>query len=77
MFPLYWLGLGLRSAMLPDALAAVEIGGSWRSLTTAAMLGGWTVLGCAVAPGLLRRSAARESGSAVEARRAQVAQRPA
>ncbi|MEU4743292.1 ABC transporter permease, partial [Actinosynnema sp. NPDC023658] len=25
-FPLYWLGLGLRSALLPDAVAAAEIG---------------------------------------------------
>lgn len=77
VFPLYWMGLGLRSALLPDALAVVEIGGSWRTLATAAVLGLWTVAGCVLAPGVLRRMAARESGSAVEARRAQVAARPA
>src|SRR5699024_11019130 len=27
-FPLYWLGLGLRASLLPDSMAAVEIGGS-------------------------------------------------
>ena len=28
MFPVYWLGLGMRSALLPNAMAAVEIGHS-------------------------------------------------
>ena len=28
VFPMYWLGLGMRSAFLPDSAAALEIGGS-------------------------------------------------
>lgn len=75
-FPLYWLGLGLRSAMLPDALAVAEIGGSWRHLETVVVLGAWAVVGFALAPVVLRRMARRESGSSVAARREQVAQRP-
>ena len=67
--PIYWLGLGTRSAFLPDALAAVEIGGSWRHLETAGVLGLWTLIGLALAPAVLRRMARRESGSAVAARR--------
>ena len=31
IFPTYWIGLGMRSAFLPDAAAAAEIGGSWRT----------------------------------------------
>ncbi|MEU4443601.1 ABC transporter permease [Actinosynnema sp. NPDC050801] len=74
-FPLYWLGLGLRSALLPDAVAVAEIGGSWRHLETVVALGAWAVVGFAVAPLVLRRMARRESGSSVAARREQVAQR--
>jgi putative transcriptional regulator len=40
-FPIYWLGLGMRLALLPDATDAVEIGGSWRHLQTAGVLGTW------------------------------------
>ncbi|MEU4687773.1 ABC transporter permease [Actinoplanes sp. NPDC023714] len=69
IFPMYWLGLGLRSALLPDALVAAELGGSWRHLPTVVMLGIWSVAGLALAPGVLRRMARRESGSAVAARR--------
>ncbi|MET7748648.1 ABC transporter permease [Micromonospora sp. NPDC005367] len=68
-FPVYWLGLGMRSALLPDALAAVEIGGSWRHLETFGVLGAWAVLGLVLAPVVLRRMARRESGSRVAARR--------
>ncbi|MFD1147196.1 ABC transporter permease [Saccharothrix hoggarensis] len=75
-FPLYWVGLGLRSALLPDAVAAAEIGGSWRELETVAALGAWAVVGFVVAPIVLRRMARRESGSSVEASRERVAQRP-
>ncbi|SNY13136.1 ABC transporter permease [Paractinoplanes atraurantiacus] len=69
VFPLYWLGLGMRSAFLPDALAAVELTGSWRTLETFGVLVAWAVAGLALAPALLRRMARRESGSAVAARR--------
>lgn len=69
-FPLYWLGLGMRSALLPASLASVEIGHSWRHLATFGVLGAWAVLGLLVAPVLLRRMARRESGSSVAARRA-------
>ncbi|MEV1332696.1 ABC transporter permease [Micromonospora costi] len=69
VFPIYWLGLGMRSALLPDSLAAVELGGSWRHLETLGVLGAWAVLGLVLAPIVLRRMARRESGSRVAARR--------
>lgn len=74
-FPIYWLGLGMRSAMLPGDLAAVEIGHSWRHFETIGVLGAWAVLGLLLAPIVLRRMARRESGSAVEARRQKAMQR--
>jgi ABC-2 type transport system permease protein len=74
-FPVYWLGLGMRSGLLPGDLAAVELGGSWRHLETAGVLGAWAVAGLLLAPALLRRMARRESGSAVAARREKVMQR--
>jgi ABC-2 type transport system permease protein len=68
-FPVYWLGLGMRAAFLPDALAAVELTHSWRHFETLGVLGLWAVLGLALAPTVLRRMARRESGSVVAARR--------
>lgn len=75
VFPVYWLGLGMRSAMLPPELVAVEIGGSWRHLETAGVLGVWAIVGLAVAPMVLRRMARRESGSTVALRREKALQR--
>jgi ABC-2 type transport system permease protein len=74
VFPMYWLGLGMRSAFLPEAAAALEIGGSWRTLETVAVLSAWGVLGLLVAPVVLRRMARRQSGSQVEAARNEAAQ---
>jgi ABC-2 type transport system permease protein len=74
-FPMYWLGLGMRSALLPDAAASVELGGSWRHLETIAVLGTWAVLGVVVAPIVLRRMARRESGARVAERREKLLQR--
>ncbi|MEC3958237.1 ABC transporter permease [Nocardia sp. CDC153] len=75
VFPIYWMGLGMRSAMLPDSAAVVELSHSWRHLETVAVLGAWAVLGIAVAPIVLRRMARRESGSSVAARREKAMQR--
>ena len=75
IFPIYWLGLGMRSALLPAEMAAVEIGGSWRHLETLGVLGLWAVVGLLVAPIVLRRMARRESGSDVERRRQKALQR--
>jgi len=69
VFPVYWLGLGMRSAFLPDSLAAVELHHSWMHLATFGVLSAWAVLGLVLAPIILRRMARRESGSAVAARR--------
>jgi ABC-2 type transport system permease protein len=75
VFPIYWLGLGMRSAMLPDGLSSVEIGESWRTLETLGVLGAWAVVGLVVAPMVLRRMARRESGSSVAQRREKALQR--
>ena len=68
-FPMYWMGLGMRSAFLPDAAAAAEIGGSWRTLETVLVLGAWAVIGAVVTPIVLRRMARTQTGSQVEAAR--------
>lgn len=68
LFPIYWLGHGMRAGLLPEAEAA-EIGGSWRYLEMFGVLGAWAVAGLLLAPPILRRMARRESGSAVEERR--------
>ncbi|MQA83037.1 MAG: ABC transporter permease [Streptosporangiales bacterium] len=75
VFPIYWLGLGMRSALLPDGMAAVELGGSWRHLETLGVLGVWAAVGLVVAPIILRRMARRESGANMEARRQRALQR--
>jgi ABC-2 type transport system permease protein len=61
--PIYWMGLGMRSALLPDSAAVVQVGESWRTLMTVGVLGLWAVLGLLAAPVVLRRTARRESGS--------------
>ncbi|TQM78394.1 ABC-2 type transport system permease protein [Saccharothrix saharensis] len=75
VFPVYWLGLGMRSALLPDAAVTVEIGESWRHLETVGVLTAWAVLGLVLAPVVLRRMARRESGSSVAERREKSLQR--
>jgi ABC-2 type transport system permease protein len=75
VFPVYWIGLGVRSAMLPDEAVTLEIAESWRTLETFAVLGLWTALGLVLAPMALRRMARRQSGSAVAAARERVMSR--
>lgn len=74
-FPIYWIGLGLRSAVLPDSMLSAEIGESWRHLEMVGVLGAWSVVGLALAPWLLRRMARRVSGSNVEKARQKAMQR--
>jgi ABC-2 type transport system permease protein len=75
VFPMYWLGLGMRSALLPDSAVVVEIGQSWRHVETLGVLAVWAVIGLNLAPIVLRRMARRESGSSVAARRDKALQR--
>lgn len=71
VFPIYWMGLGTRSALLPDAAAVAEIGGSWRTPATVGVLATWAIAGFVLAPMLLRRMARRESGANMQERRDQ------
>lgn len=75
LFPIYWLGLGVRSVFLPDSAVAAELTGSWRTEETFIVLGIWFVIGMLIAPRILRRMARRESGSTVEARKQQTLSR--
>ena len=75
VFPIYWLGLGMRASFLPDDAVVVEIGESWRQLETAAVLGAWAIVGLVLAPMVLRRMTRRESGSRVAERREQALRR--
>lgn len=63
--PIYWVGLGVRSAVVPAELVASEIGQSWRTVEMFAVLGVWAVIGLVLAPIVLRRMARRQSGSAL------------
>jgi ABC-2 type transport system permease protein len=74
IFPTYWIGLGMRSAFLPDSAAALEVGDSWQSAATALVLGAWAIAGAIVTPLVLRRMARRQSGSQMEAARETAAQ---
>lgn len=74
VFPMYWAGLGMRSAFLPDAAAIAEIGQSWRTGTTVAVLAIWAIAGILAAPPILRRMARRQSGAAMQAAKEQAAQ---
>lgn len=69
VFPIYWMGLGMRAALLPAQAAGIEIGGSWRQAETVGVLLAWAVVGMTLAPVVLRRMARRESGSRLTERK--------
>ncbi|CAL9637082.1 ABC transporter permease [Streptomyces griseomycini] len=75
VFPVYWLGLGLRAALLPAGAVAAEVDASWRYLETVGVLGAWAVAGLLLAPSVLRRMARRESGATMAERRRKAMQR--
>lgn len=66
VFPMYWLGLGMRSAFLPDEAAELELTETWRTWETVGVLGAWAIIGMIVTPIVLRRMSRRSSGSQVE-----------
>lgn len=65
VFPIYWLGLGMRAVLLPAEAVTLEVGESWRTLETFGVLGFWVVLGLLLAPVVLRRMSRRQTGSAL------------
>lgn len=73
--PIYWVGHGMRAALLPEAYAAVEVGGSWRLAVTAVALLLWALLGAALAPTVLRAMTRKESGTRLNARQQRALQR--
>ena len=54
LFPLKWLAQGMRSVLLPDAMAAMEPGGSWNHGAIALVLVLWLILGAVVSRTLFR-----------------------
>ena len=77
VFPIYWVGLGMRSALLPASARGIEIDGSWRHWETFGVLSVWAIAGMALAPIVLKRMARRESGSRLSARREKALRRTA
>lgn len=72
VFPVYWLGLGFRSVILPAEAVVLEIGESWRTWETFGVLGIWVAAGLVLAPIALRRMSRRQSGSALASSRERV-----
>jgi ABC-2 type transport system permease protein len=63
IFPVYWLGLGARSIILPGEAVANEISKSWRTPEMLIVLTIWAVVGLTIAPKVLSRMTRRATGS--------------
>lgn len=63
--PVYWIGHGMRAALLPDSFAVAEPGGEWRLTVCALVLLAWTALGLLLAPRTLRAMTRKESGTSL------------
>ncbi|HMH70606.1 MAG TPA: ABC transporter permease [Candidatus Saccharimonadales bacterium] len=75
VFPVYWLGLGVRSAFNPEVAAAFELTGSWRTAETVLVLLAWAIVGLLIVPKVLRKMARHTSGSEMQAARERMIQR--
>lgn len=75
VFPVYWVALGFRSIFSPEAAAAAELTGSWRTWEMIAILAAWAIVGLLVVPRVLRRMTRRASGSEMQAAREAALQR--
>lgn len=69
VFPLYWLGHGLRFAMLPDSAVALEVGGEWNLWSVAVMLSVWAVVTSALALYALKKISPHAPGSRANGKR--------
>ncbi|MBW3084654.1 hypothetical protein KEM60_00843 [Austwickia sp. TVS 96-490-7B] len=67
--PFYWVGLGLRTTLLPADIVAVEVTQSWRLELTFVVLALWAIVGLALAPRALRHLSRRQSASVLAATR--------
>lgn len=67
--PTYWIGLGYRGALFPEAGAVIELGGGFRPGWVLLVLAAWAAVGLVLAPLVLARTVRRESGAAVAERR--------
>jgi ABC-2 type transport system permease protein len=75
IFPVYWLGLGFRSIFSPEAAAALEIGGTWRTGEAIAVLVAWMVVGFIIAPRIIKKMTRKVSGGEMEEARQRTIQR--
>lgn len=75
LLPMYWLGHLFRAGFLPSGAAeGLEPLGAYRPGLAVAVLLVWGVIGCLLAPPLLRRMSRRQSGSQVAEARDEAAQ---
>ncbi|MGQ4267343.1 ABC transporter permease [Nocardiopsis changdeensis] len=75
VFPVYWSGMGVRAALLPEAHAAAELAGTWQLPQAAGVLALWSVVGFVAAQWVLRRMTRKTSGSRVQQAREKAMQR--
>lgn len=75
VFPIYWIGDGLRAAVFPSELVEAGPFDAAQLLPAAGVLVLWAVLGFFVAQRVLRRMARRQSGSRVQAAREEAMKR--
>lgn len=75
IFPLHWIGEGLRAALIPSEFTEAGLFGASELALAAGVLVLWAVLGFFAAQRVLRRMARRESGSRVQAARERAMQR--
>lgn len=73
--PIYWVGHGMRAALLPDAYAVAESAGTWQLPLAALVLLAWTAAGALFAPRTLRLMTSKESGSRLNDRQQRALQR--
>lgn len=73
--PIYWVGHGMRAALMPDAYATAEPAGAWQLPLAALVLLTWAAAGALLAPRTLRRMTSKESGSQLSDRQQRALQR--